>query len=67
MAWAMLPVPPLVTSPHGSSPVAAAASPWCRSRTIEMISASNLVALGQMSRCRTFTWANRPKASFMKE
>ena len=31
-----------------------------------MISASNLVALGHMSRCRTFTWAKRPKASFMK-
>ena len=31
-----------------------------------MISASNLVALGHMSRWRTFTWAKRPKASFMK-
>ena len=29
-----------------------------------MISASNLVALGHMSRCRTFTWAKSPKASF---
>ena len=31
-----------------------------------MISASNLVALGQMSLWRTLTWANMPKASFMK-
>ena len=29
-----------------------------------MISASNLVALGHMSRCRTLTWAKSPKASF---
>ena len=28
-----------------------------------MISASNLVALGQVSRRRTFTWPKRPKAS----
>ena len=62
----MLPVPPVVTSPQGSSPAAEAASPPCRPRVIAMISASNLVALGHMSRWRTFTWANRPKASFMK-
>ena len=31
-----------------------------------MISDSNLVALGHMSRCNTFTWAKRPKASFKK-
>ncbi len=31
-----------------------------------MISASNFVALGHMSRCSTLTWAKRPKASFMK-
>ena len=31
-----------------------------------MISASNFVALGHMSRCSTLTWPKRPKASFMK-
>ena len=66
MAWRMLPVPPVVTRPQGASPAATAASPWCRPRVMEMISASNFVALGHMSRCRTFTWAKRPKASFMK-
>ncbi len=30
---------------------------------MEMISASNLVALGHMSRWRAFTWAKSPKAS----
>ena len=29
-----------------------------------MISASNFVALGHMSRWSALTWANRPKASF---
>ena len=63
MAWQMLPVPPVATSPAGSPSVMASA--WRRSRVMAMISASNLVALGQMSRWSTLTWANMPKASFM--
>ncbi len=31
-----------------------------------MISPSNLVWLGHMSRCSAFTWANSPNAWFMK-
>ena len=59
----MLPVPPVATSPAGSPPVIASACK--RSRVMAMISASNLVALGHMSRWSTLTWAKRPKASFM--
>ena len=63
MAWQMLPVPPVATSPTGSPEVTASA---CRrSRDMAMISDSNLVALGHMSRWSTLTWANSPNASFM--
>ena len=47
--------PPLVTTP---TPV-----PWSRSEVIEMISPSNFVALGYMSRCSTFAWENSVKTS----
>ena len=60
----MLPVPPVVTSPAGSPSVTASA--WNRSSVMAMISPSNLVALGHMSRWRMLTWANSPNASFMK-
>ena len=60
----MLPVPPVVTRPTGSLPLTASA--WSRSSVMAMISDSNRVALGHMSRCSTLTWENRPKASFMK-
>jgi hypothetical protein len=63
-ACMMLPVPPVVTSPAGS--VAVMASPWNRSNAMAMISPSNRVALGHMSRCSALTWANRPNDSFMK-
>jgi hypothetical protein len=42
-----LSVPPDVTTPPVS------ASPWSMEEVIAMISASNLVALGYMSRCNT--------------
>ncbi len=64
MAWQMLPVPPVATSPAGSP--SAMASACNRSRVMEMISASNLVADGHMSRWSTLTWPNMPKASVMK-
>jgi hypothetical protein len=61
MAWRMLPVPPLVTIPHG---VASATASACNmSRVIAMISPSNRVALGHTSRCSAFTWAYSPKTS----
>ena len=63
MAWQMLPVPPVDTSPTGSP--SSTASAWSRSRVMAMISASNFVALGHRSRWSTLTWANSPNASFM--
>ena len=60
MAWAMLPVPPVVTRPAGVVP--STASAWRRSRVMAMISASNLVELGHMSRWSELTWAKSPKA-----
>ena len=60
----MLPVPPEDTSPTGSP--SATASPWSRSRVIAMISDSNRVALGHMSRWSALTWANSPNASVRK-
>ncbi len=47
--------PPLVTTP---TPV-----PCSSSEVIAMISASNFVALGYMSRWRTFAWENSEKTS----
>ncbi len=64
MAWAMLPVPPVVTRPAGVEPVTA--SPCTRSRVMAMISASNLVELGHMSRWSELTWENIPKAWLRK-
>jgi hypothetical protein len=43
--------PPLVTTPT--------LVPCSRSEVIAMISASNFVALGYMSRCSTLAWENR--------
>ncbi len=60
----MLPVPPVVTMPAGVP--SSTASACMRSSTIAMISPSNLVALGHMSRCSTFTWAKSPNASLRK-
>ena len=57
----MLPVPPEVTSPPGTVPVTASAC--IRSSAIAMISPSNRVALGHMSRCSTLVCANIPNAS----
>ncbi len=56
-------MPPVVTSPTGSVPVTASA--WSRSRVMAMISPSNFVWLGHMSRWSALTWANSPNASFM--
>ena len=54
-AWAIEPDPPDVTRPTGAS----CAPPPSRSRVIAMISASNFVALGHMSRWRVLTWLKR--------
>ncbi|MEZ5144659.1 MAG: hypothetical protein R2726_19415 [Acidimicrobiales bacterium] len=53
-------VPPEVTEPHGEPSVTA--PPWSMSRVMAMISDSNLVALGHMSRWSTLTWAKGWKA-----
>ena len=54
MAWRMLPLPPLVSIPHGSASVAAEAC--IRSSPMAMISPSKRVALGHTSRCIAFMW-----------
>ena len=60
----MLALPPEVTIPAGSAPFS---SPACiRSSAIAMISPSNRVALGHMSRWSAFWWAKSPKASLRK-
>jgi hypothetical protein len=59
----MLPVPPVVTTPTGCASVTAL--PLSTSSVMAMISPSNLVWLGHMSRCSAFTWANSPNAWFM--
>ena len=61
MACMMLPVPPEVIRPHGVPSVTA--SPWSMSRVMAMISPSKRVALGTMSRCSAFSWANMPNTS----
>ncbi len=62
----MLPLPPDVMSPTGPSSALSAALPCMRSRVIAMISPSNRVALGHMSRWSTFMWLYMPNTSFMK-
>jgi hypothetical protein len=50
----MLPLPPLVSMPHGSA--SAAAEACIKSSPMAMISPSKRVALGHTSRCIAFMW-----------
>ncbi len=59
----MLSVPPDVSAPHGVAS-GLAASACIMSSAIATISPSKRVALGQMSRCRTFACEKSPNASF---